>query len=225
VPKPPDKIVHPVRHSSFLSSTVEPSQYPPADRPEAAFAGRSNVGKSSLINRLLARRNLAKTSRTPGRTQTINFYDVNQELYFVDLPGYGFAKVPLSVRAAWRPMVEKYLSAGRDLRLVVLLLDIRRDPQNEERDLMNWLAARQVPTLVVLTKADKVSRGRRAARAAAAARTLGLAEPPLIFSAVSGEGRQAVWQRLVTACRPTARDWAEKEEEKGDDTASQPVTP
>jgi len=200
VPTPPNKIDYPVRHSSFLGSAVEPSQYPPADRPEAAFAGRSNVGKSSLINRLLARRNLARTSQTPGRTQTINFYDVNQELYFVDLPGYGFAKVPLRVRAAWRPMVEKYLSAGRDLRLVVLLMDIRRDPQNEERDLLKWLAAHGLPSLLVLTKADKVSRGRRAQRATAATRALDLAEPPLLFSAVSGEGRQAVWQRLVTAC-------------------------
>jgi len=211
VPTPPNKTVHPVRHSSFLSSAVAPSQYPPADRPEAAFAGRSNVGKSSLINRLLSRRNLAKTSRTPGRTQTINFYDVNQELYFVDLPGYGFAKVPLSVRAAWRPMVERYLFAERDLRLVILLLDIRRDPQNEEKDLMTWLAARQVPTLVVLTKADKVSRGRRAERVATAARALDLAEPPLLFSAVSGEGREAVWRRLAMACGPTGRDRTENE--------------
>ncbi|MDY6852176.1 MAG: ribosome biogenesis GTP-binding protein YihA/YsxC, partial [Thermodesulfobacteriota bacterium] len=136
------KIKYPIRQADFIISAVQPEQFPAADRPEIAFAGRSNVGKSSLLNKLLLRRKLARTSRTPGRTQTINFFDVNGEMYFVDLPGYGYAKVPQAVQAAWGPMVEGYLDAPRDLRTVVVLVDIRRDPGGEEENLMDWLNRR-----------------------------------------------------------------------------------
>ncbi|MBU2546938.1 MAG: ribosome biogenesis GTP-binding protein YihA/YsxC [Proteobacteria bacterium] len=195
-----DNRVYPVRRVSYLTSAVRPRQFPPADRPEVAFAGRSNVGKSSLINRLLERRALARTGKTPGRTQTVNFFNVNDELYFVDLPGYGYAKVPESVRASWRPMVESYLGAGRDLRRLVLLQDIRRDPGEEEKSLLDWLRQGDIPAQVVVTKADKISRGGRAARAAAIRKQLGLTEAPLLFSARTGEGREAVWSTLVRAC-------------------------
>ena len=158
------------------------------------------MGKSTLINRLLERRSLARTSKTPGRTQTLNFFNVNDELYFVDLPGYGYAKVPASIQAAWRPMVEDYLNAGRDLRRLVLLQDIRRDPGREEISLLDWLGQRGLGVLVVVTKADKVSRNGRGPRVAALTKRLGLTEAPLVFSARTGEGREAAWRNLVAAC-------------------------
>lgn len=192
----------PIRKAEFLVTAVKPSQFPEADRPEAAFAGRSNAGKSTLLNALARRRSLARTSRTPGRTQAINFFNINDRFYFVDLPGFGFAQVPRAVQARWAPMVEGYLSAGRDIRAVVLILDIRRDPREEERNLLNLLAARRVPVLPVLTKMDKVNRSQRAGRAAAVREALGLDRPPLLFSGLSGEGLEDVWQTLLEALTP-----------------------
>jgi GTP-binding protein len=176
---------------------VYPDQYPSSDRPEVAFAGRSNVGKSSLLNKLLLRRKLARTGSTPGRTQTINFFDVNDSFYFVDLPGYGYAKVPLSVKASWRPMMESYLTAERDLRLVVLLMDIRREVRSEETGLLAWLDQLGVPALIVATKADKVSRNKLAARLNAIRKGLKMDNPPVAFSAVTGQGREEIWAVLA----------------------------
>ncbi|MEW6266441.1 MAG: ribosome biogenesis GTP-binding protein YihA/YsxC [Thermodesulfobacteriota bacterium] len=184
----------------FVAGAAGPRQFPPAGRPEVAFAGRSNVGKSSLLNCLLNRRGLARTSKTPGRTQQINFFDVADWLYFVDLPGFGYAHVPLKVRAAWRPLVESYLSSRRNIRLVVLLVDIRRDPGGEERDLLAWLRMNRRPSLIVATKADKIPRGRRRARLEAVKKALDLAEEPIVFSSVSGEGREALRAGLFEAC-------------------------
>ncbi|MBW2092076.1 MAG: YihA family ribosome biogenesis GTP-binding protein [Deltaproteobacteria bacterium] len=191
---------YPIREAKFLISAVKPDQFPAPNQPEVAFAGRSNVGKSTLINSLLSRRGLARTSRTPGRTQTINFFDINHEIYFVDLPGYGFARVPKAVRASWRPMVEGYLLANRDLRALVLIIDIRRDPQAEEHNLLLWLKERRVPPLVVITKADKLSRGKRPGRAAAIKRELGLTDTPLLFSAQTGEGKEKIWNHILESC-------------------------
>ncbi|MBF0527855.1 MAG: YihA family ribosome biogenesis GTP-binding protein [Deltaproteobacteria bacterium] len=177
--------------------------FPPADRPEVAFTGRSNVGKSSLLNRLVNRRGLAKTSRTPGRTRLINFFDVADHIYLVDLPGFGYADVPLSERASWRPMVESYLSADRDLRMVCLLVDIRRDPGAEESALLEWLARRNLTGQVVVTKVDKISRGRRAERLASIRRSLDLSYDPVAFSATTGENREELAARLTAACSET----------------------
>lgn len=185
--------------ASFLISAVRPEQYPPPERPEIAFAGRSNVGKSSLLNCLLGRRKLARTSSTPGRTQTINFFSVNQNLYFVDLPGFGYAKVPLSVRAAWRPMVEDYLTSGRDIRLLILLIDIRREPQEEELNLLLWLADRNIQPLVVATKSDKVKRSQHNARLSAIKKALELKSQPILFSAPSKQGRDGLWEKINEA--------------------------
>jgi len=188
-----------IARASFLTSAVKPEQFPPPELPEIAFAGRSNVGKSTMINKLVGRKKFARISRTPGRTQTINFYEINGEFYLVDLPGYGFARVPASIRAGWRPMVESYLSAERRLCAVVLILDLRRDPQAEERNLLDWLDDRAILPIITATKADKLKRGRRIERAESIRRDLGLPEPPLIFSGLTGEGKAEIWERLIAA--------------------------
>ena len=188
-----------IHQASFLVSAVKPDQFPKPDRPEIAFAGRSNVGKSTMINKLVGRKKFARISRTPGRTQTINFYDVNDEIYLVDLPGYGYARVPLAIRARWQPMVEGYLSADRPLRAVVLIIDIRRDPQAEERNLIEWLDNREILPIIVATKSDKLKRAKRLARTAAIKRDLNLNRSPTIFSGLTGEGKEEIWEQLTAA--------------------------
>ena len=128
-----------VRSAKFICSAVTPEQYPLTDLPEVAFAGRSNVGKSSLINKILNRKKLVRTSKTPGRTQLLNFFEINGIYRFVDLPGYGYAKVPDEVRKRWRPMVETYLTTRENMRGIVLLLDLRRMPSREDLTLWHWL--------------------------------------------------------------------------------------
>ena len=144
--------------AEFVTSATRPSQYPPAELPEVAFVGRSNVGKSSLINTLVNRKHLVKTSSTPGRTQLINFFDINDNLTFVDLPGYGYARVPAAVRKKWGPMIETYLSTRKTLKGVVIILDIRRLPREEEQNLIQWLAHFSICGIIVLTKTDKLSK-------------------------------------------------------------------
>lgn len=186
-----------VKSAEFVTSAVKPDQYPPPDYPEVAFAGRSNVGKSSLINKLVNRRSLVKTSSTPGRTQLINFFLVNGNLSLVDLPGYGYAKVPAAVRKQWGPMVEAYIANRSNLKAVVLLMDIRRTPKAEEFNLMDWLQHHEIPMILVLTKADKLSRTQQGKQRQAAADVLGL-EPDdfVLFSAKSGLGRPALWELI-----------------------------
>jgi GTP-binding protein len=183
---------------TFIKSASRPDQYPPAGPPEVAFAGRSNVGKSSLINVLVNRRNLARTGSTPGRTQAINFFSANNFLNLVDLPGYGFAKVPPRVRAAWKPMIENYLSHRGSLRAVVAILDIRREPSQGDLDLLGWLKAYEIQSIIVLTKVDKLARSKRMSRAGKLGRTLaGLSTgKPILFSALTREGRNDVWKRI-----------------------------
>ena len=147
-----------IKTVDFIKSAVKPSQYPEYDFPEIAFAGRSNVGKSSLINTLIQRKDMVKTSSKPGCTQLINFFLINENLSFVDLPGYGYAKVSKKIRSQWQPMVNLYLSVRKSLLGLILLIDIRRDPEKEEFDMMEWLEAHEIPYLVVLTKSDKLSK-------------------------------------------------------------------
>jgi len=189
---------------TFAGSATSPAQYPKRALPEVAFAGRSNVGKSSLINRLLGRRNLARVSRTPGRTQVLNFFLVNDRFYFVDLPGYGYAAVPGRIRETWGPMIEGYLTTRPTLRGVVLLLDGRHPPQPHDAAMRAWLTQERIAHLLVLTKMDKVPRGKRAAHLREAAACLGLRDPGLLlpFSAVTGEGEAALWKALEAALRP-----------------------
>ena len=195
-----------VLSAEFVLSATEPAHYPPALLPEIAFAGRSNVGKSSLINTLVKRKGLARTSNTPGRTQEINFFTVNNRFAFIDLPGYGYAKVPEKIRRNWGPMIETYLSERETLRLVVLILDIRRDPSPEDRQLIGWLQYYRLPVLIVLTKIDKVSRNQLAERQRRIGEDLDLpsAIPFLSFSAKTGEGKDLLWREIkkATALEP-----------------------
>ncbi len=190
-----------VLSAEFVLSAKEPSHYPPAVLPEIAFAGRSNVGKSSLINTLLNRKGLARTSNTPGRTQEINFFSVNDRLYFIDLPGYGYAKVPEKIRKNWGPMIETYLGGRQTLRLVVLILDVRRDPSEEDRQLIDWLQHYRLSFLIVLTKTDKLSRNQCGDRQRRISAELHLApETPLIaFSAKTGDGKDLLWREIWKA--------------------------
>ncbi len=184
-----------IQSAEFLKSATRPSHYPEDRFPEVAFVGRSNVGKSSLINRLVLRSRFARTSNTPGRTQLINFFLINGRYTFVDLPGYGFARVPDAVRRSWRPMVERYLRERRSLRLVVLLMDIRRDPLEEDLDLLAWLHELAIPVLPVLTKVDKLSKNQVRTREKKIRDALMLpgGPAPVLFSARTGQGRESIW--------------------------------
>jgi GTP-binding protein len=166
---------------------------PPEGPPEVAFAGRSNVGKSSLINTLTGSR-VARISAIPGRTRTINFYGVVGPLILVDLPGYGYAKVPHGMQRLWQPAVESYLADRGSLRGVIIVVDLRRGLEDEERDLLAWLAHHGLPAAVILTKTDKLKGNERRSATAAVSREAGA--EPLLFSARTGEGREALW-RLI----------------------------
>ena len=186
-----------VKTAEFVKSAVKPSQYPLAVLPEIAFAGRSNVGKSSLINALLNRKNLVKTSSTPGRTQLINFFQINTAFAFVDIPGYGYARVPAAVQKKWGPMIEKYLSTRKTLKGVVLIMDVRRQPREEEAHLIEWLNYYTIPIIFVLTKADKLSKTKQIKQQQTIADTLLFSKNDLIlFSAKSRQGKGDVWQAV-----------------------------
>ncbi len=187
-----------IKSAEFVTSAVKKTQYPPEGLPEIAFAGRSNVGKSSLINTLVNRKHLVKTSSTPGRTQLINFFDINNNLTFVDLPGYGYAKVPVSVRKKWGPMIETYLSTRRTLKGVVIIMDIRRLPREEEQNLIGWLAHFSIAGILVLTKTDKLSKTKIVKQQDAIVRALAVEkEDVILFSAKTRRGRDAVWDAIL----------------------------
>ena len=189
-----------ISSATFVKSATKPENYPVSDLPEIAFAGRSNVGKSSLINVLVNRRNLVRTSSTPGRTQLLNFFDINSTFSLVDLPGYGFAKVPLEVKKAWGPMMRTYLQQRENLRGVVFILDIRRIPNEEDLQMLDWLEEFEVPTIPVVTKVDKVPRSQRGRQLKQIAAAAGL-EPDafVLFSAQSREGMEEVWELIEAA--------------------------
>lgn len=186
-----------VKNVAFVKSAVKPAHYPPAELDEIAFVGRSNVGKSSLVNLLVNRKNLVRTSNTPGRTQLINFFCVNEQFMLVDLPGYGFAKVPLAVKKEWGPMIEAYLSRRETLRGVVLILDVRREPSAEDIQMLDLLRFHGIHPILVITKCDKVSKNERKRQAQLIAKTLQVQEADfLFFSALSREGVDTVWRAI-----------------------------
>lgn len=192
---PVEKLI--IKSASFIKGAVYPDQYPPGEFHEIAFAGRSNVGKSSLINVLVNRKSLVRTSSTPGRTQCINFFEVNSDMVLVDLPGYGFAKVPADVKKQWGPMMETYLSTRRNLRVVILILDVRRTPCAEDKALLQWLERYDIPAIPVITKCDKVSKNEKSRQSEIIARSLGLDKNRFAyFSALSREGRDGLWEKI-----------------------------
>ena len=186
-----------IKSAEFIKSAVKPSQYPQSLFPEIAFAGRSNVGKSSLINTLVNRKRLVKTSSTPGRTQLINFFVINDTFGFVDLPGYGYAKVPKSVQAKWGPMIETFLKTRKQLKGVVLLMDIRRTPDHKEIDFIRWMTQYQLEKVLVLTKADKLSKTKQKKQVDVIADALAANKTDLIlFSAKTRMGKDKVWAAI-----------------------------
>ena len=201
-----------VKSAEFVTSAVKPDQYPEARLPEIAFAGRSNVGKSSLINTLVNRKRLVKTSSTPGRTQLINFFIINQAFHLVDLPGYGYARVPAAVKKKWGPMIEGYLQHRTSLQAVTLIMDIRRTPKTEERNFMDWLHMYHIPVIPVLTKADKLSKNKQNKQVQGIAAALDLNREQLtLFSAKSRLGKDRLWRTITTLLA------AEPQEETTDD--------
>jgi GTP-binding protein len=180
-----------IRSLEFLGGMASVDGWRPESvLPEVAFAGRSNVGKSSLLNRLVHRKKFARVSNTPGRTREINFFKVNDAFVFVDLPGYGYARVSKERRAEWRPLIESFLRRSPQLRGIVQLLDVRHDPTNDDRLMLDFLSELGVPTIVVLTKIDKLTASERRKRLAELPLRLGLdAEQVIAFSAATGEGR------------------------------------
>jgi len=187
--------------AELLTSAATPAGFPEHGLPEVAILGRSNVGKSSLINRLTARRSLARASGTPGKTRLLNFFRIVRPeggIVLVDLPGYGYARVSKQERRGWQALVESYLERRRSLCLAILLQDVRRDPGPDEIDLLPWLAARDVPVVGAVTKVDRLTARERAARLGA----LGAAGLPIEWIATSGrtgEGVEALWERIDAA--------------------------
>lgn len=181
----------------FVISASKPSEFPAENLPEIAVVGRSNVGKSSLINTLTGQDGLARTSRTPGRTRLVNWFEVDGKFHFVDLPGYGYAEVSRDMRESWRPLIESYLGDRKSLAGVLMLLDVRRGPEEEELDFVPWLEAKKIPIVVALTKADKLPKNKRMLEVVKAKKALGLKRDPFAVSSQTGDGIEALYRALL----------------------------
>ncbi len=186
-------------NASILLSAASKAHYPQDDLPEVALAGRSNVGKSSFINTLLGRKNLARTSSKPGKTQLLNFYDIDGKLRFVDVPGYGYAKVSKAERAKWGKMIEEYLTSRDNLRAVVSLVDLRHDPSADDVQMYEFLKYYEIPVIVVATKADKVPRGKWNKHESVIKKKLNFdsSDAFIIFSSVNKEGLDRSWDTIL----------------------------
>jgi GTP-binding protein len=189
-----------VNHADIFISAVRKEQFPADGLPEIAFAGKSNVGKSSLINAMVGRKSLARSSRHPGKTRTINFFNIDHRMYFVDLPGYGYAKVSKHESAKWGAMVEGYLLKREPLKLLLLLLDIRHEPGAHDRQLYEWCVYHDLPLLIAATKSDKIKKSQTLKHLAALRRGLGMKAAPLPFSSETKDGRDALWAVIMDKC-------------------------
>lgn len=178
------------------------SVLPENDKPEIAFAGKSNVGKSSLINALMNRKSLARTSGQPGKTQTINFYNINDQLYYVDLPGYGYAKVSESIKEKWGKMIEKYLKSSAQLKAVFLLVDIRHEPSANDITMYEWIVYQGFQPIIVATKWDKINRSQKDKQLKLIREGLKVAPGTKIlpFSSISKQGRDEIWSCIEEIC-------------------------
>ena len=187
------------------------SVLPINEKPEIAFAGKSNVGKSSLINALMNRKSLARTSGQPGKTQTINFYNINEELYYVDLPGYGYAKVAEKVKEKWGTMIERYLKTSSQLKIVFLLLDIRHDPSENDKSMYDWIVYQGFQPIIIATKLDKINRSQKDKQIKAIREGLGVIPGTQIlpFSALSKQGREEIWDCIEINCELKAEPVSE----------------
>ncbi|KIO61039.1 ribosome biogenesis GTP-binding protein YihA/YsxC [Caldifermentibacillus hisashii] len=185
-----------IKSAEIVISAVSKAQYPENSLPEIALAGRSNVGKSSFINKMLNRKNLARTSSKPGKTQTLNFYLINEAFYFVDVPGYGYAKVSKTERAKWGNMIESYLTGRHELKSVILIVDLRHPPTNDDVLMYQFLKHYLIPVIVIATKADKIPRGKWEKHAKVVKEKLAIKkeDPVIIFSSETGVGKEEVWQ-------------------------------
>ncbi|MFC6348271.1 ribosome biogenesis GTP-binding protein YihA/YsxC [Vagococcus carniphilus] len=187
-----------VHKAEIVISAVSPEQYPKTKLPEIALAGRSNVGKSSFINTLINRKSLARTSGKPGKTQTLNFYLIEEALHFVDVPGYGYAKVSKTERAKWGQMIETYLTQREQLKAVVSLVDMRHDPTEDDIQMYEFLKYYQIPVIVVATKSDKIKRGQWNKHESAIKKKLNFdpADDFIIFSSETKEGKEPAWKAI-----------------------------
>lgn len=187
-----------VKQAEIVMSAVSPNQYPDTGYSEIALAGRSNVGKSSFINTLLRRKNLARTSSQPGKTQTLNFYLINDDFYFVDVPGYGYAKVSKKERAKWGQMIDTYLTTREELKAVVSLVDMRHEPTKEDVQMYDFLKYYGLPVILVATKADKIPRGKWNKHVSVIKKALDFDEDDdfIIFSSVDKTGKEEAWQAI-----------------------------
>ena len=188
-----------INSAEFILSASTTRQFPAPTLPEIAFAGRSNVGKSTLSNSLLNRKKLVETSATPGKTQLINFFKINEQFYFVDLPGYGYAKVPEGVRRKWQNLVEAYLSERETLRNVVLIIDCRHNPTVQDRQLLEWLEYYQRPSLIVASKIDKLKRGQVRKNLEKIKHDLSIDSIPVGHSSIQFGRREEIWKKLASS--------------------------
>ena len=192
-----------VTQAEFIISAVSPKQYPQGTLPEFALAGRSNVGKSSFINKMINRKNLARTSSKPGKTQTLNYYLINKDLYFVDLPGYGYAKVSKSEKEKWGKMMEEYLQTREPLRAVLQIVDIRHSPTKDDQGMYEYLKHYGIPVVVIATKADKIPKGKWQKHLKEVRTVLNMDKNDelILFSAETGQGKDEAWKAILARAK------------------------
>ncbi|MFC7393729.1 ribosome biogenesis GTP-binding protein YihA/YsxC [Scopulibacillus cellulosilyticus] len=187
-----------INQVEFIISAVQPSQYPKDGLSEIALAGRSNVGKSSLINKLCNRKNIARTSQKPGKTQTLNYYKINDKFYFVDVPGYGYAKVSKKEKQAWGRMLETYFTTNKSLKAVIQIVDLRHPPSKDDQQMYEFLKYYEIPTIIAATKADKISKGKLQKHQKIVKEELNTMpdDPIILFSAQTGFGKDELWRTI-----------------------------
>lgn len=193
-----------IKKAELTAVAVAPTGYPTIGYPEVALAGRSNVGKSSLINKMLNRKALARISGTPGKTRTINFYNINDEIHIVDLPGYGYAKVSKGEKEKWGGIIETYLTSRDELKMLIQLVDVRHEPTADDKLMYSWIKQKNLPTVIVATKADKISKNQMFKNLSIIKKALGVAPEDrfVLFSSESGLGREELWEIIEEVCNP-----------------------